>query len=105
MALFRSLDNLAREHTERAVEVVVGILNDPMAEDRDRIKAADTILDRGHGKPLTATIALPATRQQAALLAAMSDDELMQRIQGTPLHRLNQEPVIEVDATADPLLD
>lgn len=101
MALYRSLDNLAREHTERAVEVIAEILNDPLAEPRDRIKAADSILDRGHGKPLTATIALPASRQQAAMLAAMSEAELEERIQGAPLRRLNQEPAIVVD----PLLD
>lgn len=105
MTLIRSLDNLAREHTERAVETITGIMNDELAEDRDRLSAAQQILDRGHGKPLTATIALPANRAQAAMLAAMSDEDLMARIQGAPLPRLNRQPVIEVDAVQDSLLD
>lgn len=88
MRLFRSLDNLAREHTERAVETITQIMDDPFAENRDRLKAAEQILDRGHGKPLTATIALPASRQQAAMLAAMSDEELLSRIQSAELPRL-----------------
>lgn len=101
MAIIRSLDNLAREHTERAVETIANIMNDEFAEDRDRISAANSILDRGHGKPNQAIIALPASRQQAALLAALSDDELMQRIQGHTLPRLAP---VTVDNGPDPLL-
>lgn len=103
MALIRSLDNLAREHTERAVKTIADIMDDPLSEDRDRIAAANSILDRGHGKPNQAIIALPASRQQAALLAALSDDELMQRIQGHELPRLAREPVT-IDNGIDPLL-
>ena len=92
--LTRSLDALAREHTERAVEVLADVMNDPFAEPRDKIKAADSMLDRGHGKPLTAVIALPASRRQAAMLAAFTDEELMARIQSSALPRLSHEPVI-----------
>lgn len=104
MTLIRSLDNLAREHTERAVETITNIMNDPLSEDRDRLSAAQQILDRGHGKPLTATIALPANRAQAAMLAAMSDDDLMERIQGHALPRLAQRDPITIDNGPDPLL-
>ena len=100
--LSRSLDNLAREHTEEAVGRLVQIMR--TGEDRDSIKAVDSLLDRGHGKPLSATIALPASRQQAAMLAAFSDAELIEQIQGTALPRLLQDPIIEVDALPDPLL-
>lgn len=100
--VFRSADSLAREHTERAVEVIAEILDNPIAEDRDRLKAAEQILDRGHGKPLTATIALPANRAQAALLAAMSDDDLLQAISSAQLPRLAAS--IDAEIIPDPLL-
>ena len=40
-------------------------------EDRDRIRAAESILDRGYGKAAQAIIAVPASRRQAALLASL----------------------------------
>ncbi len=81
---------------------MVEILDNPVAEDRDRLKAAEQLLDRGHGKPLTATIALPANRAQAALLAAMSDDDLLQAISSAQLPRLTQTTDAEI--IPDPLL-
>ena len=97
----RNADTIAREHTERAIEVIAEIMNDPFAEDRDKIQAADKLLDRGHGKPLTAVIQVPANRAQAAMLAAMSDDDLLKAIQGAALPRLTQR---EFDIIEDPLL-
>ena|ERR1700674_887670 len=99
----RPADSLAREHTERAISVIAEVLNDPFAENKDRLKAADSMLDRGHGKPLTATIALPSNHAHRALLAAMSDEELMARIQGATLPRL--APIdAEFAQAPDPLL-
>lgn len=43
----------AREHADKAVEVLVGGLEDDDA--RVRIAAAKELLDRGYGKPLTMT--------------------------------------------------
>jgi HEAT repeat protein len=104
MALIRPADALAREHTERAISTIAEIMDDPLAEQRDRLAAAKEILDRGHGKPLTATIALPMSRQQAAALAAMTDEELDAIIQSTQLPRL--QPAIEHKPRAvDPLLE
>lgn len=100
--LMRSLDNLAREHTEKAVQVLVDVMDDPLAEHRDRLKAANDILDRGHGKPLAATIALPANRAAAQRLAQMTDQELMDAIQSTPLPRLVQQHEVAIEV--DPLL-
>lgn len=97
MALLREADRLAREHTERAVSTIANIMDDELNEPRDRLAAAKELLDRGHGKPLTATIALPVSRQQAALLAQMSDDELEASVVGTQLPRLApaRDPLLE----------
>ena len=73
-----------------------------MSEDKDKLRAAEQILDRGHGKPLSATISLPASKQQQAMLAALSDDELMARINGVELPKLTQD---EFEAAGDPLLE
>ncbi len=101
--LIRPLDKLAREHTERAVETIAEVMNDPFAEDRDRLNAAAQLLDRGHGKPNQAIIQVPANRAQAALLAAMSDDDLLQLAQSAELPRLMSQA--QFDAVEDPLLE
>jgi hypothetical protein len=110
VSIIRRLDSLAREHTERAIEIITDIMNDGMAENRERLAAAREILDRGHGKPLAATIALPASRRQIAELAALSDEELEAAIQQHQLPRLVKASVIEHHQAAmafdhDPLLD
>jgi hypothetical protein len=104
----RAVDSLARQHTERAIDTLAEVMNDPFAENKDRLKAADSLLDRGHGKPLTATIALPSNTAHRALLAALSDEELMARITQTELPRLTpiEAEFTEVvpASTNDPLL-
>ncbi len=84
----RNADILAREHTEDAIQVITEVMNDPFAEDRDKLSAANAILDRGHGKPSQAIIAVPASKAQAALLAAMGDDELMHIVNQAQIRRL-----------------
>ena len=103
--LFRSADGLAREHTERAIETLASVMNDWSAEDRDRIAAADKLLDRAHGKPVNAVIQVPMNRQIAQQLAAMSDEQLESEMMSAPLPRLAQsaEPIIDVDSEPDPL--
>jgi len=86
--LFRAVDSLAREHTEKAIDTLVDVLENPEAENRDRIAAAKDLLDRGHGKPLQAVIQVPASKRQAALLASMSDEALMETIQAVPLPQM-----------------
>ena len=102
---FRSADGLAREHTERAIETIANVMNDWTAEDRDRISAANALLDRAHGKPINAVIQVPANRKMQQQLAAMSDEELEAEMMSAPLPRLAQssEPIIEVDEEPDPL--
>ncbi|MGB8094169.1 MAG: hypothetical protein WCF62_26220 [Pseudolabrys sp.] len=38
-------------HTEDAIAVLVSIANDPKVNPSARISAANSLLDRGHGKP------------------------------------------------------
>lgn len=95
-----SASELARKHTERAIEVAAEILEN--GEDKDRLKAADMLLDRGHGKAAQAIIAVPASKQQQAMLAAMSDDELMKVLQHARLPRL--APIDATYQEIDPLL-
>jgi hypothetical protein len=111
--LIRKLDAIAREHTERAVETITGIMDNELNEPRDRLAAAQAILDRGHGKPLTAVIQLPASKREAAALAAFSDEELESAIEGHVLPRLTREPDavqqrqvrVQYAEGNDPLLD
>jgi hypothetical protein len=42
-----SLESLAREQTEQAINIVVGIMNAPTASDRDKLTAAFGLLDWG----------------------------------------------------------
>lgn len=101
----KSADSLARKHTEKAINVLAEVMDDPFAENKERIAAANSLLDRGHGKPLTATIALPSTQAHRAMLAALSDEELMARITSAPLPRLVPAGHIEAEfSEVDPLL-
>lgn len=96
-------DALARQHTEKAIDTIVSVMDDPFAENKDRIRAAETILDRGHGKPSQAIIAIPGNRQMAALLAGKTDDELMQILNQATLPRL--APIdAQFEEVQDPLL-
>jgi hypothetical protein len=45
------LKTIAREYTSDAIETAVAIMRNPEARDSDRLKAAEILLDRGHGKP------------------------------------------------------
>ncbi len=97
---------LAREYDGEAIAVIKSIMDDPLAEPKDRLKAAEALLDRGHGKAAQAIIAVPASRKVATALAAMTDEELYEVIQSQPLPRLAPPEVIdvEVEPEIDPLL-
>lgn len=102
-SLQRSADSLAREHTEDAIAVVAAIMGSPACEPKDRLRAADMLLERGHGRPLSTTISIPASRKQRELLAKMSDEELIEQIQGAALPRLAQ--LTGVEGRAEPIID
>ena len=42
--------SMARVHTETAINVLAGIMNDPKAPTAPRVQAAQVLLDRGWGK-------------------------------------------------------
>lgn len=44
---------LARNYTKEAIETLAQIMRNKKAKDKDRIAAADSILDRAWGKPVT----------------------------------------------------
>lgn len=99
-------DELARLHTDLAIRTAVEIMTGEHAEDRDRLRAAELVLDRGHGKPIAAVIQLPAPRRAAEALAAMDDDALLAVLQRQQLPRLAQDAeIIEVSVDRDPLLE
>ena len=48
------IKSLARAHTESALNVLAGIMNEPDAPHPARVSAAVALLDRGWGKPAQA---------------------------------------------------
>lgn len=93
----KPIDELARDSAESAMGVLTGIMEDSLAEDRDRIRAAEAVLDRGYGKAAQAIIQVPASRKQAALLAGMSDEALVAVIEAKVLPRLTPaQPMVTV---------
>lgn len=45
------IKSLARAHTEKALNTLVGVMNQPDAPPAARVAAANALLDRGWGKP------------------------------------------------------
>lgn len=84
----KTADAQARDHTEEAIQVLHQIMVDPFMEARDRLRAAESLLERGHGKAVSAVISVPLDKRQRAEVAAMTDEELMAAIRDTPLPRL-----------------
>lgn len=69
-----SIKEYASQHSEASIEALVSIMNDATAPHIARIAAANSVLDRAHGKP-TASIEIDATTTQKIDLAAI-DAEL-----------------------------
>lgn len=100
----KPIDEVAREHAERAVQILADVM-EFAAEDRDRIRAAESILDRGYGKASQAIIQVPASKQQAAILAGMTDAQLVAIIEAKQLPRLGgPQTIVDVpNATTKPV--
>lgn len=95
----KGIDELARLRGAAALDVLEEVMEDTFAEDRDRVRAAEAILDRGYGKPSQAIIQVPATRRQAALLAGMTDDQLVAIIEQKQLPRIGPpQTMITIEA-------
>jgi hypothetical protein len=99
MARDSNADALARLHTERAIEVMAECLE--VFDPRVALDAAKALLDRGHGKPLTAVIAVPAGRRLQQQVAAMTTEALMNVIDA----EYEDVPVLPPPAERDPLLE
>lgn len=101
-------DQLARGHAEEAIRVIHDEMINPLNEPKDRLKAAEMLLERGHGKAAQAIIAVPATRRMAETAAAMTEDQLLEIMRGEPLPRLaapvQDAEFSEVESETDPLL-
>jgi hypothetical protein len=72
-----SADSLARLHTAEAIGALVTVMRRKGAKEADVIKAASELLDRGHGKAVQATIAVPVRQAVAAKLAGLDDSALL----------------------------
>ncbi|HTE41550.1 MAG TPA: hypothetical protein VK629_12010, partial [Steroidobacteraceae bacterium] len=60
---------LARQHTEAAITALAEILTDEKANRLTRIAAANALLDRGWGKPLSTTAIIEEPRAEVPLAA------------------------------------
>jgi len=66
--VLESIRELARAHTDEAINVAVAIMRDPTSPEATRLKAVELVLDRGWGKPETsANVQLSDNRDVAAL--------------------------------------
>jgi hypothetical protein len=98
----KPLSELAREKGEKALGVIEEIMDDYTLEARDRLRAAEAILDRGYGKAAQAVVAIPAERAARAAAALYTDAELDNIIEGEIVRREEQEAL---PAPRDPLLE
>lgn len=67
------MNELARQHTTEAIQVLVQIMWDEKAPASARLSAADKILDRAWGKP---TQFITGDEQRFRTANEMTDDEL-----------------------------
>jgi len=113
----RNADDIARDYTQEALDTIHEIMIEPLAEHRDRLRAAETLLDRGHGKAVSAVINVPAAKKLQAQLVGMTEDQLYDVIRSQPLPRMLQhvqdveftpvetaDPLLALDDDTDPLL-
>lgn len=93
------ISELARLRGPAALDTLEDVMVNAV-EDRDRVRAAEALLDRGYGKAAQAIIAVPASRRQAALLASLSDEALVAVIEQKQLPRMGApQKMITVGST------
>lgn len=98
----RRADQIARDFTADALSVIVDVMQDPLSDPKERLKAAEMLLERGEGKVAQAIIALPASKKLIELTAAMTDEDLYAVIETQPLPRLGAPTQ---DAEFEPVAD
>jgi hypothetical protein len=69
----KTIQSLAREHTDKAIRTLAKIMGDDEATASARVAAATALLDRGYGKPPQFVSGDPNAYRKASDL---SDDEL-----------------------------
>jgi hypothetical protein len=74
-------DRLARAHTGEAMGWILEVGRSSLSKDADRLRAAQLILEMGHGKPTQAVISIPAKGAAAQRLAQYSTDKLLEMIE------------------------
>jgi hypothetical protein len=79
VTLLHDASALAREHTVEAIDKIATLINS--MDPRVALEAAKTMLDRAHGKPLSAVIVVPGNRKNQATLSAMTDAQLMEALE------------------------
>lgn len=74
--------DIAREHTEEAIETLAAIMRDEVAPAAARISACTELLNRGHGRPVDQRAMLMIGAQLSTEKPAreMSTAELIERI-------------------------
>jgi hypothetical protein len=72
----KSMRKVAQLHTADALSVLIEIMKSPSESAKDRLMAANSLLDRGWGKPVAEVEYTPAQ------LKSMSDAELQKLIDG-----------------------
>jgi hypothetical protein len=70
-------ESLARAHTKEAIGAIMEVLRDKSVFPSERLKAAQLILERGHGKPTSVTVSIPAKRATAQQLINMTEEQLL----------------------------
>lgn len=70
-------DSLARLHTAEAIGTIVDTMRHA-SKASERLKAAEMLIDRGHGRAVQAVISVPARQAVALKLASLGDAELLQ---------------------------
>ena len=75
-----TLGSKARAHDDAAIATLAEVMADDDGKPSDRIAAATALLDRGHGKPVSAVITLPADASAVSRLTSLSDEALLAAI-------------------------
>ena len=83
--------DIAREHTEEAIETLAAIMRDEVAPAAARISACTELLNRGHGRPVDqrAMLMIGAQLNSDRPIREWSTTELIERINDL---RLADEP-------------
>jgi len=91
----KEISQLAQALAPTAIDTLQDVMANGL-KDSDRVAAANSILDRGYGKPTQAVIQIPPNKRQSAILAAMSDEDLVSIIEQKRLPRIggSQNPVV-----------